>query len=606
MAKRWVWLVLVVACAAPAAAPAAAQGGGEIEGLRSTYALQRPWAEGVRAHRAEVTDRVMEIARAVMETEAGPRRTALLADAQVVVEQLVAVDDELAAAETALAETRVRLENALEARIERLRAAADTAAAVRDSLLARARALEAERSALERGAPGGVDSGAGAALAGVESAVASLARIAAEERDRLATLDRLRDELRVFVGGLRLFDETGMPPSARSGTDDEPGAGCPVSSCPVSGFSPTDGLVPDHETGRAPGDRGAVVGEVTVASLADLLGDLDRYVDGVVAEVPQPAWSREVTVGMAAMGFRALEGDREGVGPTAGASWVLGYALGSALELTVEPSLGIRTLRVGDTFLEGAAEVRETLSHVGGGGRWEVGAWQRLRLVPEASVPQGYLEPGRGEGGVVGRFVIPVGARWQADLMTTGDAVRYAPETWQILNRQGVGGGAGVARLGTTGSARLAVQAAHYRFPERASPLAPHRADTRVSVSIDGALEGETVIRFSAAGTWNRSRIAAYDYAAARAAVVTSVPWGGRSFQLYAGMARQSYPDPGAGEVVVRDDDTGSVVALQYSHPMDGGRVLAARVGWMRSRTGLGDDFYQRLWASLRLGFRGG
>jgi hypothetical protein len=607
MTKRIGWLVLLLACVGPAAA----QGHGELAGLRSTYALQRPWAEGVRAQRAEVAERLRQLATRVAETGGpGPTRTALLADAQATADRLAALNDEVAAAEAALAETRHRLTTALEARIQRLRTAAtDTAATAqtRDSLRARARALEEERATLERRARAGAR-GQGGVWSGPAPEMVALAGVVAEEQRRLETLDGLRDELGVFVAGLRLFDETGMPPSARSGAGDEPGAGCPIASCPVSGFSPTDGWVPEHGTGSAPGSRRAgSTAAVTAASLADLHRQLAGWVAGEGAgPVNAPErWTRHLTVGVAAMGFRAGEGDREGLGPKAGASWVLTRALGGDLDLTVEPSLGVRAVRVGDAFVEGAVEVRETLARAGAGTRWELGAWQKVRVVPEAFSPAEYLEPGRGEGGFVGRLVMPVGARWQAEVLATGDAVRYAPEAWRVLNRHGGGGGVGVARLGSTGSARLAARATHHRFPERASPLAPYRADTRFTVSLDGALEAGAVLRLSTAATWNRSRIAAYRYTAARAAVVAAVPWRAGSVQVYAGLSHQAYPSGSAG-TVARDDDTGSVVSLQYARPVGEGRLVTVRVGWMRSRTGLGDDFYQRLWAALQLGFRGG
>jgi protein-L-isoaspartate(D-aspartate) O-methyltransferase len=53
------------------------------------------------------------------------------------------------------------------------------------------------------------------------------------------------------------------------------------------------------------------------------------------------------------------------------------------------------------------------------------------------------------------------------------------------------------------------------------------------------------------------------------------------------------------------DQDTGSILALQLTRPMDATHALAFRAEWSRSETGFRNDFHQRFGASVRVTFRG-
>ena len=115
------------------------------------------------------------------------------------------------------------------------------------------------------------------------------------------------------------------------------------------------------------------------------------------------------------------------------------------------------------------------------------------------------------------------------------------------------------------------------------------------------------VLRLSVRMAWNDSRLPAYDYRSGRAAVVLSAPWGRNSILGYGAFAHKSYSNPGPvdGRVAPSDQDTGSIVALQFTRPLDATHALTLRAEWSRSETGFRNDFYQRFGTSIQMTFRG-
>ena len=598
---RWYLLTAVLGCLG-AVAPARAQLAPVSGGLRGAYALQSRWATDVAGERDRVARRVLAIGEAAVALPPGDgRRTELLAELQSLAALLRALDADLAAADTALTDLRARLRADLEARHDSLMAAARGAdPGARTVLEARAAELGDEVVALCREPPlrTGPDP-----LAQATGPLSALARLVAEEHERLRMLDSLSRELQRFMGGLRLFDETSMPQAARGEAGGDPAGGCPV-VCPISS-APAD--VPVAHTSPDGGASGAA--PVTASSLAELHDVIAEYVEGearrprLSAGSGPPTW--ELVVGGAALEFRDQGRGLAGAGPTARAVGRFDRPVGSA-NLTVEPSLGSRALRAaGGTVAEVAAEAREAVAGTSGWGEWRITAWQKGRFLSAPLTPPGYLEPGRVEGGVRARLAVPL-AGWEVMVEGGGDAVRYAPEDWTVLNRQGVSASTGVVWRSALRSLGVSVGGSRHGFPDTGT-LDQRRADSRATVDLDAAIEGAVVVRFSAGATWNRSRLPAYDFRSAKAALVVSAPWGGGSVQGYGAVAHQVYGNPGTEDhrVAPSDHDAGSIVTVQYTRPLAPDRALMVRVGWSRSRTGYRTDFYHRLGLGVHLGFRG-
>jgi hypothetical protein len=131
--------------------------------------------------------------------------------------------------------------------------------------------------------------------------------------------------------------------------------------------------------------------------------------------------------------------------------------------------------------------------------------------------------------------------------------------------------------------------------------------DTRFGAVADWTLEGRVVLRLSVGGAWNDSRLSAYDYRSARAAVVFSAPWRSSSIQVYGALSHRNYLHPGPEDALVAPSDqvTGSIVVLQLTRPFLATHSMAVRAEWSRSETGFRNDFYQRFGISAQLSFRG-
>ena len=608
---RWLPIIVTLACLSPPSAEA--QLLSDPASLRHDLEVQTAWADSLVLSRRDAALRFLAVAEEIVAIPdgLGPEGTELLIEAQGLSHRMASLDQEVGEATAMVRGSRERLISVLESRVASLRrAAADADPSQRASVEAQARSLEAEADAL-RADEG--DFEAEDPLAPAAPTLSALARVVAEEHERLEALQALQEELRLFLGDLRLFDETGMPPSARSGEGGEQDPGCEPSACAVGGASPAD-LPLMHSQPDDPGE--GLAGTVTTpASLARLHEQIAAWVedpelsatglaqeDGVVA--------RETRLGVGLLAFRGDGSASSTVGPRVGTSLVFSWLLGEDVGLTVEPSVGGRALRAGaTTFTELAGEVRETLtgSFRDGRARWQVTSWQKGRYLSDPLSPPGYLEPGRAEGGLVGRVSLPLSSTWQLNAESGADAVRYEPQDWEGLDRHGLNAALGLAWRGASRAAGLALRGSYHGFPHSVADWEERRNDTRVGVEMSGSLEGKLLARLSAGGSWNESRIPAYDFWLARTALVVSAPWGKGSLQGYAALAHQDYLNPGPEDarIAPSDQDSGSVLSLQYGHPLDPTHTLMIRAGWSSSQTGFRNDFYERFGVSAHLTFRG-
>lgn len=608
-ASRWTVLILL------ACWPARPALGQELMDFRDpgfAHAVASQRVEVLDASRRQAAVRFLAVAEQVVSDPRGPggHRTELLAEAQHLADTIAALDEELAEAASAAAEARRGLILTLETRAASLRQAADGAdPRERASLEARSCELDAEVGELRAlGDPTEIAH----PLSAAAHTLSALAGVVAEERARLRTRQVLQDELRIFMGGLRIFDETGMPPSARSEGGGDPGSGCDV-TCPVDpALSPAD-LPMEHfrpEGGRAV--EGERVMSVTVASLVRLQEQILLHADARERASGDPApaegvVTREAAVGIGLMSFRGPGEGRSGLSSRVGASMTFTRAIGASMQLTVEPRAGARSVQLdAGSSEEAAGEMRETLTGTLDGGRisWQVTSWQKGRFLSDPLPPPAYLEPGRREGGLAGRIAVPLHTRWALEVGGGGDAVRYGPEDWRALDRQGLNAVVALARQDESRSGKLSLLVSRHGFPQDRDA---RREDTRVSMGVDGSVEGRMVLRVSAGLAWNDSRLPAYDYRSGRAALVLSAPWGRNSVQAYGALAHQSYLNPGPEDLRVApsDQDTGSILAVQVNRPWGPSRALTLRAEWSRSVTGFANDFYQRFGTSVQVAFRG-
>ena len=102
-----------------------------------------------------------------------------------------------------------------------------------------------------------------------------------EEFARLRTQQVLRNELRLFLGNLRLFDETGMPPSVRAEAGGDADPGCAISTCSTDlPTSPADLPFDEHFRPESESDRERVGAmPLTLGALARLQEQLAALTD---------------------------------------------------------------------------------------------------------------------------------------------------------------------------------------------------------------------------------------------------------------------------------------------------------------------------------------
>lgn len=611
MPRRLGFLVLSILASLPAS-PTHAQFLSDAAGLRRTYEVQVQWADSLASARRDIAGRFLEVAREVLSLKENKEveRAQLLAEAQGLSGTLASLAQETKTARTMVRETRERLREALEARVSALSQRAKSAPPTeRASLEARIRGLLAESEAVQAREP--KDPGPDPLKNELETLL-GLVNVVLDEQARLETLGAAREEVRLFLGGLRLFDETAMPPSARSAGGGDGGPGCDPSACSVSGSSPADlplNLVQPRNPGTS---RGA--GTLTPETLGTLLEEIRRHAD--VPGLPNPRQApagrivaQETTVGVGLLAFRGKGTATSAPGPKVSSSLLASWPLGRVGVLTVEPSVGGRGIRTASSlFTELVGEVRETLSRVGPGRGIgiQVSAWQKGRYLSKGLPEPAYLEPGRLEAGLLGRLTLPLAPKWQLTAEGGGSGVRYEPEAWKVLDRQGFSGALRVDRSGLSRSIRLSLLASHHGFPHSRSDWVQSRFDTRLGVELDGSVENHWVLRFSLGGAWNQSRLSAYDFWSGRGAMIISTPWGKGALQAYLAVARQEYLNPGPEDsrVAPSHQDSGAMVSIQYGLPLDSTYRLLFRGFWSRSQTGFRDAFYERFGISVHVSCR--
>lgn len=609
------WLPILLALACLPAFPVRGQLLSDPSSLRHTLAAQVEWAEGLGSARREAALRLLAVAEEILALPDGEvwERTRLLAEAQGLADQVASLEEERAEALTMVRETRAQLMGILESRrAALLQALPEAPPDRRPALETQARELGDELEALRVEEETAEEPGGPAEpLESASGVLSALARVVAEEHQRLAALQSVQEEQRLFMGDLSLFDETAMPPSARSGEGGSHDPGCPPVACPVAGGSPAD--LPMAMVQREEGVSGTGAAATTPASLARLYGQIRARTP--VPELPvreETRVTRQVALGTGVTAFRG-DGDESLVpGPKLSGALVFSRPLaeGLGVGLTVEPSVGGQALRSGQSvFTELVGEVRETLTGnpSTGGPQWLVTSWQKGRFLSDPLPAPGYLEPGRVEGGLAGRLTLPFRIRWSMEAEGGADGVRYEPEDWKVLDRQGVNGALGLAWRGNARAARVSLRASHHGFSDLAAQGLSGRRDTRVALEADGFLEGSWVARLTLGGAWNQSRIEAYDFRSVRAVLLLSAPWGRGSLQGYAAFAHQVYLNPGPEDarVAPSDQDSGAILSLQYALPLGARRNLLLRGGWSRSQTGFREDFYERFGVSAHLAFRG-
>ena len=594
--------------------PALGQAAGDPGVLRFAHIMESRRVDALESSRREAAGYFVAVAEEIISLSegSGPRMSQLLWEAQYLADSIAVLDRQLDAAAPAAREARHALINALEAQLTTVRRAAAEADPQRRPVLeSQIRDLEAELREIRKPEDPArtIDP-----LSSAYVTLSALARVVTEERARLRTLRVVQDEIRLFMGNLRLFDETGMPPSVRSEGGGDPDPGCPISACPTDlALTPAD--VPfEHfrSDGGGDGERARET-SVTAGTLARLQEQISAFADlrGPSTEDSRRdngTVTRETMLGAGLMSFRGEGEGRAGWGLKAGTSFLFSRLLGGSIQLTVEPWLGARGVQLDPgSSAEAAGEVRETLagaSLAGRRARWQVTSWQKGRLLSDPLPLPAYLEPGRIEGGLAGRVAIPFHPRWDLEAGGGGDAVHYGPEEWNILNRRGLNASMAAIRQGESNSARFSLLGSRHTF---AADGDQRREDTRLGVGADWSLERRAVVRLSVGMAWNDSRLQAYDYRSGRVALVLSAPWGRNSVLGYGALAQKSYLNPGPvdGRVAPSDQDTGSILALQFTRPLDATHALIVRAEWSRSETGFRNDFYQRFGISVQVAFRG-
>jgi len=586
--------------------------------LRFTHSLELQRVEVLVESRVGAATQFLTAAQQIVSLPEGSRqrRTVLIGEIQYLADSIALLDQEIGEAVAAAGEARHGLMGALEALAVALQIAAEDAdPRQRPAFEEQIEELESE---LEELRDQGDSTDAVDPLSSAAPTLSALTRIVARERARLRTIRRLQDERRLFLGNLRLFDETAMPPSVRgeAGSESEPdvGCGCGIPPPPPTMGSPAD-LPLEHFSPESNSDRGH--GDATAVTV----GSLDRLTEQLAASSGFPeahagapdrvgdgSVTREMTLGVTLMTFKGEGNGRMGLRLSGGSSVLFSSIIGGGMQLTVEPWLGGRAVQLGpsSTSAEVAGEVRESLLGAMGGGKvsWQVTAWQKGRFLSDPLPLPAYLEPGRKEGGLASRAAVFLHPQWAVELGGGGNIIRFGPEEWKSLDGQGINAQAALVRNWVSGSARLSAMTSRRGFSLEGDA---RREDTLMGVGADWSLEGRALVRLTAAVAWNDSRLQAYDYRSERATVVLALPWRGGSILAYGALSHRTYMNPGSEDVRVApsDQDTGSILVFQLTRPADKTHVVTFRAEWSRTNTGFRNDFYQRLGISAQLGFRG-
>jgi len=141
-----------------------------------------------------------------------------------------------------------------------------------------------------------------------------------------------------------------------------------------------------------------------------------------------------------------LEGNVSALAGKASGSLLWTDRLGENLAVAIEPRGGLRAFLFQYTASEElVAEVTESLAStsVTHPVRWQLTAQQKGRLLSETPTLPAYLEPTRFETWLGGRLAVRMVGRWELEGQGTAGLVRYGPDEWKVLNRNGAEGSLG-------------------------------------------------------------------------------------------------------------------------------------------------------------------
>ncbi|MGD2153521.1 MAG: hypothetical protein PVG79_09650 [Gemmatimonadales bacterium] len=286
-----------------------------------------------------------------------------------------------------------------------------------------------------------------------------------------------------------------------------------------------------------------------------------------------------------------------------GLSWT---TRSSSLVFAIEPRAGLRFLSFeGHTSSELIADLLASLGSNRRAGRlrWQLGVRGKLRDLSDPPKLPVYLEPGRGESWADAVLGLPVGGGFTVEARGSAGLIRYSPDEWRVLDRNGALGALSVSHALGPGAARFTVAVAGEEYTD---PLSFDREDSRWGLRVDWATAATVFLQLEAGLTWSYSNIAGFDYRSQRAALLLSAPLAGASVQIYSGVALKKYTNPGPPDALVApsDRDTGSFIILQATQPLGSGTSLHLRGEWSRSETGFRDQYFQRLGLSALFSFR--
>lgn len=305
----------------------------------------------------------------------------------------------------------------------------------------------------------------------------------------------------------------------------------------------------------------------------------------------------DFSVGPEYVVFQSDEGNVSAFAGKASGSLLWTDRLGDNVAVAIEPRGGMRAFAFQYTASEElVAEVTETLASTSATRRlrWQATAQQKGRLLSETPTLPAYLEPTRFESWFGGRLALRLVGRWELEGQGNAGLVRYGPNEWKVLNRNGAEGSLGLLHPLAFGMLRLSAATSAHGFVDTG---ALDRSDRRSELRFDWTAVGALLVQVSAGIAWNNSTLPGFDFNSQRGALMFSLPMGSGSAQLYAAFARKSYQNPGPSDarVAPSDQDTGSLVVLQLTRPLASGNVIRLRGEWSRSETGFRNVFFQRL-----------
>ncbi|UCC71523.1 MAG: hypothetical protein JSV86_14170 [Gemmatimonadota bacterium] len=324
------------------------------------------------------------------------------------------------------------------------------------------------------------------------------------------------------------------------------------------------------------------------------------------APLPAQSFRSDLSAGPEFLLFEANSASEGSFAARASGGFLWTARPGSQLAFAVEPRAGLRVLTFEETTSsELIADLMATFGSAGRGRgwRWQVGIRGKVRDLSDPPELPVYLEPGRGEGWADAIVAAPVGAGWMVEARGSAGFVRYTPQEWRVLDRDGALGALSINHALGPGVARFTFVVGAEDYTD---PLAFGRGDGRWGFRVDWATSETIFLQLEAALAWNTSNIVGFDYRSHRAALLLSAPLGDASAQVYAGIALKTYKDPGSPDarVAPSDRDTGSFIIVQATQPLCTTTSLHVRGEWSRSETGFRDQYFQRLGFSALLSFR--